>query len=220
MVSDSQSGADSGCLRQLVEELRACMLSWLWKNRERPALCSLRWWKVWAKRALTLPQLLAAVYRVRSMVRQGAQIALPAFISPSVWNGKAENLELGKGSYVGRAEVHLHQRVRIGQDVIINDGVRLLTASHDVTDPDFGLIKGPIVIEDYAWIAIGAILLPGVTIGKGAVVGAGAVVSANVPDYAVAVGNPARLLNKTRPQDLRYKPLRGLAVFEAWLGRS
>jgi len=196
------------------------MLSWLWKHRERPAFGSSRWCKVWAKRLITLPQLLTSVYRVIKLGRQGAQIALPAFISPSVWNGKAANLELGKGSFLGRVEVHLHERVRIGQDVIINDGVRLLTGSHDVNDPDFRMVMGPIVIEDYAWIAIGAILLPGVTVGRGAVVGAGAVVTANVPDYAIAVGNPARILNKGRSHDLRYKPLQGLAVIEAWLGRT
>lgn len=196
------------------------MLIWIWKNRERPAFGSSRWWKAWAKRALTLPQLFASVYRLEKLGRQGAQITLPAFISPSVWNGRAANLELGKGSFVGRVEAHLHQRLRIGRDVIINDGVRLLTASHDVNDPDFRLMMAPIVIEDYAWIATGAILLPGVTVGKGAVVGAGAVVTANVPDYAIVVGNPARILNKARPQDLRYKPLRGLATLEAWLGRT
>jgi len=38
------------------------------------------------------------------------------------------------------------------------------------------------------------IILPGVTIGRGAVVGAGAVVSKDIPDYAVAVGNPAKVV--------------------------
>jgi carbonic anhydrase/acetyltransferase-like protein (isoleucine patch superfamily) len=44
------------------------------------------------------------------------------------------------------------------------------------------------------WIGHGAIVLPGVTIGTGVAVGAGAVVTKDLPPYAVAVGNPARIL--------------------------
>jgi acetyltransferase-like isoleucine patch superfamily enzyme len=39
-----------------------------------------------------------------------------------------------------------------------------------------------------------AIILPGVTIERGAVIGAGAVVTKNIPAYAIAVGNPARVI--------------------------
>lgn len=54
--------------------------------------------------------------------------------------------------------------------------------------------KGGIVIEDDAWIGVGVIILDGVRIGKGAVVGAGSVVNNDIPDYAIAVGNPARVV--------------------------
>ena len=43
--------------------------------------------------------------------------------------------------------------------------------------------------------------MPGVTIGKGAVIGAGAVVAKDVPDYAVVVGNPAKIV-KYRNKDI------------------
>ena len=56
----------------------------------------------------------------------------------------------------------------------------------------------PVVIRRDADIGVGAIILPGVTIGVGAQVGAGAVVSRDVPDYSIAAGVPARVL-KTRP---------------------
>ena len=196
------------------------MLSLLWKHRECPAIGSPRWWKVWAKRVITAPALFASLIRLEKLKLNGAQIELPVYISPSTWNGKAANLTIGKGSFVGRVEVHLHDRVSIGRNVIINDGVRLLTASHMIDDADFKLLTGAIEIGDYAWIAIGAMILPGVSVGTGAVVGAGAVVTKNVPDYAVAVGNPARILNTSRSTKLRYKPLSFLATFEAWLGRE
>lgn len=44
------------------------------------------------------------------------------------------------------------------------------------------------------WIGHGAVILPGVSVGLGAVVGAGAIVTRSVPDYAIVVGNPARVL--------------------------
>jgi acetyltransferase-like isoleucine patch superfamily enzyme len=52
----------------------------------------------------------------------------------------------------------------------------------------------PIVIEENAWIGFGAIILPGVTIGRGAVVGSKTVVSTDVPPYAVVVGSPSRII--------------------------
>ena len=58
--------------------------------------------------------------------------------------------------------------------------------------------KGPIVIEDDAWLGLGVIVLDGVTIGRGAVIGAGAVVTGDVPPYAIAVGVPARVVG-SRP---------------------
>ena len=50
----------------------------------------------------------------------------------------------------------------------------------------------PVIIDDDAWIGIGAIVLKGVRIGRGARVGAGAVVTRDVPDGAMVLGNPAR----------------------------
>jgi len=54
--------------------------------------------------------------------------------------------------------------------------------------------KGGIVIEDDVWLGFGAIVLDGVRIGKGAVIGAGAIVTHDVPDGAIAVGVPARVV--------------------------
>lgn len=54
--------------------------------------------------------------------------------------------------------------------------------------------KGPIVVGDDAWLGVGVIVLAGVRIGKGAVVGAGSVVTHDVPDGAIAVGVPARVV--------------------------
>ena len=50
------------------------------------------------------------------------------------------------------------------------------------------------LIREYAWIGAGATILPGVCVGRHTVVGAGSVVTRDVPDYAVVVGNPARVV--------------------------
>ena len=64
--------------------------------------------------------------------------------------------------------------------------------------------KGGIIIDDDAWLSVGVIVLDGVRIGKGAVVGAGSVVTRDIPDGAIAVGVPARVV-KMR-SDLAHNP--------------
>jgi acetyltransferase-like isoleucine patch superfamily enzyme len=58
------------------------------------------------------------------------------------------------------------------------------------------LVTAPVVIEDDAWLGIGAIVLKGVRVGEGARVGAGAVVTDDVPAGALVVGNPARPVDR------------------------
>jgi acetyltransferase-like isoleucine patch superfamily enzyme len=59
-----------------------------------------------------------------------------------------------------------------------------------------GATPRPIRIGANAWIGFEACVLPGVVVGEGAIVGARSVVTENVPPYAVAAGNPARVLRR------------------------
>lgn len=61
------------------------------------------------------------------------------------------------------------------------------------TTPE-ALSKGKIIVEDDVWIGMNAMILSGVKIGKGAVIGAGSVVSKDIPPYAIAVGNPCKVV--------------------------
>lgn len=193
---------------------------YLWKNRERPRLLSKRWLKVWAKRAFNLPALLSFGYRRQRLKLSGATLGELTLVAPGTMYGWRKRLTVGKRSYLGSVYMHLHAAVVLGDNVVVNDGVTILTASHDVDDPDFTQFAKPITIDDYAWIATGATLLPGVRIGKGAVIGAGAVIAKDVPDYAIAVGNPAKILPRKRSDALRYSPVEFVACHEAWLGTA
>jgi len=64
-----------------------------------------------------------------------------------------------------------------------------------------------VVIGDDVWIGHGAVILPGVRIGTGVAVGAGAVVCKNIPDFAVAVGVPAKVIRYRFPEQTRQRLL-------------
>lgn len=91
------------------------------------------------------------------------------------------------------------QGLKIGNNVSVSIGCRLLTLGHDPQDPQFRTVGAPIVIEDYAWLGAFSTILPGVRIGTGAVVGAAAVVTKDVPDWSIVGGNPARPLGSRNP---------------------
>lgn len=57
-----------------------------------------------------------------------------------------------------------------------------------------GKLKGQVTIGNGVWIGDSVIILPGVCVGDGAVVGAGSVVTKNIPEFSIAVGNPAKVI--------------------------
>jgi len=54
----------------------------------------------------------------------------------------------------------------------------------------------PVLIKKGAVISVGCIIIAGVTVGENSIVGAGSVVTQDIPDYCVAIGNPARVIKK------------------------
>jgi UDP-2-acetamido-3-amino-2,3-dideoxy-glucuronate N-acetyltransferase len=86
--------------------------------------------------------------------------------------------------------VFLPNRSRVGDRVFIGPNATFTDDRHPVVNhPQYR--AEPPIIEDDASIGAGAVVLPGVTIGRGAMVGAGAVVTKDVPPFAVVKGNPA-----------------------------
>jgi len=192
-------------------------LSYLWKTRAKFSITSLAFYRAWAKRIITFNEVLIRNNQRRKLIKKGATIDETAEIGKIKAGGSKKNLYIGANSFLGIVELALHDKIVIGNNVCINDGVKILSASHDINDPMWKHIKKPITIEDYVWIATSAIILPGVTIKYGAVIGAGAVVSKNVEEFEIVVGNPAVKISKKRTSDLVYNPCEFLAANTAWL---
>jgi len=92
---------------------------------------------------------------------------------------------------------------------VIGKGVRLaahstiIPANHIFGDSNIplhkkGIITKGIKIDNYVWIASGCRILDGVIIGKHAVIGAGSVVNKSIPDFCVAIGVPAKIIQKIK----------------------
>ena len=98
--------------------------------------------------------------------------------------------------------------IEIGDNVLIASNVQIYTATHSTKlqervvadwEAGEGICKTyalPVRINDGAWIGGGAIILPGVTIGKNSVIGAGSIVTHSIPDNCIAMGNPCRVIKQ------------------------
>jgi len=112
------------------------------------------------------------------------------------------DLRIGDGTWIGpQCFLHAAGDLTIGDNVGIGPGVKIITSSHEEVGRETPILHSPlrfapVLVEDDVDLGVGAILLPGVTIGRGAQVGAGAVVTRDVPAYAVVAGNPARVLRE------------------------
>ena len=89
--------------------------------------------------------------------------------------------------------------ITIEDDVQIAGNVSLLTNNHDPYDRMVLPCK-PILIRKGAWIGANAVILRGISVGRHSIIGAGSVVTKDVPDYAVVVGNPAKVVKMLDPE--------------------
>jgi len=134
------------------------------------------------------------------LMRLLAQIGQNSFIEPPFFCSYGMNIYIGDHVYLNVLSTILDcNEVHIGHHVMIGPAVQIYTAAHHLQAQS--RIQGwevakPIVIEDNVWLGGGAILLPGVRIGRNAVVGAGAVVSRSVPANTIVAGNPAKVIRE------------------------
>jgi acetyltransferase-like isoleucine patch superfamily enzyme len=113
-------------------------------------------------------------------------------------------ITFGKRVFIGDYSTLRANRatISIGSNTMIAQQVKLISTNHEYRDKnrliheqDMIFDKCGITVGDDCWLGAGCVVLPGVTIGTGVVVGANAVVTKDVPDYAVVVGNPAKIIS-------------------------
>lgn len=93
----------------------------------------------------------------------------------------------------------------IKENCFVGQGLTVITNNHNVKpliemlqyeaikNSEFDINKD-IIVEDDVWIGANVTILPGVNIGRGAIIGACSVVSKDIPAYAIAAGNPAKII--------------------------
>jgi acetyltransferase-like isoleucine patch superfamily enzyme len=124
--------------------------------------------------------------------------------------GKA-GIEIGDGTYLGtRVVLRAGLGIRLGRHVTIAANVVLSSDPGHPLDPVARRTEAApredlrqMTVGDDVWIAEGATLLGGISVGDGAVIGAHAVVTKDVPPRTVVAGNPARVLKQIDPVALR-----------------
>lgn len=118
------------------------------------------------------------------------------------WSAGAGRIHLGARSYVGHhCVLYGAGEIHIGADVLLGPGVVITSQGHTFDDAGSPIrqqphILAPVHIAEDVWIGAGALILPGVRIGRGAVVAAGAVVTRDVAALDKVAGVPARVVGR------------------------
>lgn len=124
----------------------------------------------------------------------GENLGEGSTIAPPLLGAAFDMLKIGKDVFVNSNLLAMARGgITIGDHARIAANVQLISNNHDPYDLNVLTCK-PVEIGDYAWIGAGATVLPGVRVGCHAVIGASSVVTKDVPDYAIAVGNPAKVI--------------------------
>lgn len=118
------------------------------------------------------------------------------------------NISFGVNNHLNGAELQGQGGIIIGDNFHSAKGLVILTQNHNwkgnALPYDDTVIKKKVVIGDNVWVGMNVTILPGVEIGEGCIIQAGSVVSRNIPDLAIAGGNPAVVI-KQRDHDHYYE---------------
>jgi len=111
-------------------------------------------------------------------------------------------LKIGNGTVIGHfSHIIANKHVVIGENVLVADKVFISDCTHEYSDVLTPVIRQPIktldsvTIGDGSWIGENVCIL-GASVGKQCVIGSNSVVTHSIPDYTVAVGNPARVIKR------------------------
>lgn len=127
----------------------------------------------------------------------GAPVDESFSLIPPFYTTGGENIRVGRNVFINQnCTMYDLGGIDIADDVMIGPNVSLITSSHplDPAQRRASVIAKPISIQKNVWVAAGAIIIAGVTIGENSVVAAGSVVTRDVPANMLVAGNPARIV--------------------------
>lgn len=124
----------------------------------------------------------------------GDNLGEGSYVAAPIQGACIDRVKIGRNVFINSNLLAMARgNITIEDDVMIAANVQLISNNHDPYERQVLTCK-PVTVKQGAWIGAGATILPGVTVGKYAVVGAASVVTHDVPDYAVVVGNPAKVI--------------------------
>jgi acetyltransferase-like isoleucine patch superfamily enzyme len=131
------------------------------------------------------------------------RVALRGVLAPVEIGATGEGrLTIGDRVFINQgATVTASLSIEIGDDCRIGDFTAIYDSDHHPVEQGADVRRAPVTIGRNVWIARGATVLPGATIGDHAVVAAGAVITEDVPARALVAGNPARVIRTLRAAD-------------------
>lgn len=121
---------------------------------------------------------------------------------PPFYTAFGKFTQVGQGVFINFGCTFLDRGgITLEKDVFISPNVQLITENHpEQPSVRHNVYAKPIVVKYGAWIGAGAILLPGITVGKHSIVAAGAIVTKDVPDGVIVAGNPARIIRNIKTE--------------------
>lgn len=136
--------------------------------------------------------------RVRELLAEltGSEIDESVTLFPPFTSDFGKNIRLGRRVFLNAGCRFQDQGgLEIGDDCLIGHNTVIATLNHDLAPSRRGdLHPSAVVIGRNVWIGANVTILPGVTIGDDAVIAAASVVTKDVPERALMVGTPARML--------------------------
>ncbi len=130
-----------------------------------------------------------------------------ACVNPPFYCDYGSHIEVGKNFFANYNCTILDvAKVTIGDNCFMAPNVAIYTAGHPIY-PDVRSAMWEygkeVTIGDNVWIGGNTVMCPGVNIGSNVIIGAGSVVTKNIPDWAVAAGNPCKVLRMITEDDKR-----------------